>query len=94
MISPREVFEHKTVREMAQAAWAGMGRDCRCWLSRRGGFGEIVVPPIVSWMVESALDTDGYADFPVRVWWTAPAGVDRGTCWWRWSMRWSGCIRC
>ena len=52
-----------------------MGRDCRCWLSRRGGFGEIVVPPIVSWMVESALDTDGYADFSQGVVLTAPAGL-------------------
>ena len=58
MLSPREVFEHKTVRALAAVAVGGGGWSVASvgWAPGGGGVGEVVLSPIVSWMVDTAVE--------------------------------------
>ncbi|MGV9712982.1 amino acid adenylation domain-containing protein, partial [Gordonia sp. NPDC003424] len=59
-LSPREIFEHKTVRALARVAAEG-GR--RLPLLSDPPEGPAVLPPIVSWMTGQAASGTDFADF-------------------------------
>ncbi|WP_455550828.1 amino acid adenylation domain-containing protein [Gordonia humi] len=61
-LSPREIFELKTVRAMVDAAGTGEAPDLLAELPG-GGDGEMPLPPIVSWMIEHSRHPSDYADF-------------------------------
>ena len=63
VLSPREIFEHQTVRAMAQIAGAGAARLPLVEELAGGGRGEIALPPMVSWMIDGAQGPEDIADF-------------------------------
>ncbi|WP_431839258.1 amino acid adenylation domain-containing protein [Gordonia hongkongensis] len=74
-LSPREIFEQKTIRAMARVASAGGG--CVPMLTEPAGgpAGEVDLPPIVSWLVDAARTPADLADFNQSMVLTAPAGL-------------------
>ncbi|MFE0750411.1 amino acid adenylation domain-containing protein, partial [Gordonia sp. NPDC058843] len=72
-LSPREIFEQKTVRGMARVAAAGDARPPM--LDEPDGTGDVVLPPIVSWLVEAAPSPADLADFNQSMVLAAPAGL-------------------
>ncbi|MGV9823897.1 condensation domain-containing protein, partial [Nocardia xishanensis] len=76
VISPREVFEHKTVAGLAQvAAWAGVGGPVLEELAG-GGVGQVPVTPIVAWLLERGGSFDRVSQSVLL---TLPVGIDRDT---------------
>ena len=63
VLSPREIFEHQTVRAMARAAGTGAARLPLVDEPVGGGRGEIALPPMVTWMVDGAQQPEDFADF-------------------------------
>ncbi|MEU2258674.1 condensation domain-containing protein, partial [Nocardia xishanensis] len=82
VISPREVFEHKTVAGLAGvAAWAGVGGPVLEELAG-GGVGQVPVTPIVAWLLERVGSSDrvgGVDRVSQSVLLTLPVGIDRDT---------------
>ncbi|AZZ81208.1 non-ribosomal peptide synthetase [Gordonia alkanivorans] len=75
VLSPREIFEHKTIRAMAQAVSAG-GTQLPVLDEPTGGpVGDLPLPAIVSWMVESSSSAGDFADFNQSMVLIAPAGA-------------------
>ncbi|MFT3661300.1 MAG: amino acid adenylation domain-containing protein [Gordonia sp. (in: high G+C Gram-positive bacteria)] len=63
IVTPRDVFEHKTVRAIAAAAEAGGPAVPPLDEPEGGGMGSVVLPPIVSWMVDGASSPEVFRDF-------------------------------
>ncbi|WP_237421985.1 non-ribosomal peptide synthetase [Gordonia sp. SID5947] len=78
VVSPRDVFEHKSVRAMARAVAAG-GADMALLAEPSGGGREMVIPPVASWMLELSDSADDFADFSQSVVLVAPDGLDAAT---------------
>ncbi|WP_424323586.1 amino acid adenylation domain-containing protein [Gordonia sp. (in: high G+C Gram-positive bacteria)] len=76
-LSPREIFEHKTVRAMARAASEEAHRLPMIVEPDGAPSGEVAIAPIVQWLVESAPGTTDFADFNQAMVLTAPDGVTR-----------------
>ncbi|MDH3024096.1 amino acid adenylation domain-containing protein [Gordonia alkanivorans] len=74
-LSPREIFEEKTVRGMARVASASGARVPMLDEPQGGGVGDVVLPPIVSWLVEAAQTPADLADFNQSMVLSAPAGL-------------------
>ncbi|WP_439644644.1 amino acid adenylation domain-containing protein, partial [Gordonia soli] len=74
-LSPREIFEHKTIRAMARAAAAGGATLPRLDEPEGGGVGATVLGPIVSWLTENSPDVADLADFNQSVVLVAPTGA-------------------
>ncbi|GAC78165.1 non-ribosomal peptide synthase domain TIGR01720/amino acid adenylation domain-containing protein [Gordonia malaquae] len=78
-LTPREIFEHKTVRGMARAAAAGAIR--LPMIDEPGGAptGSMPLPPIVSWLIDASPTPTDLNDFNQAMVLTAPDGltVDR-----------------
>ena len=74
-LSPREIFEQKTIRAMARVASAG--GDHAPMLAEPTGdpAGRVDLPPIVSWLVDAAPTPADLADFNQSMVLTAPAGL-------------------
>ena len=75
VLSPREIFEHKTIRAMAQAVATGGAQLPMLAEPAGGGSGELALPPIVSWMVETSSRADVFADFNQSMVLVAPVGL-------------------
>jgi len=84
-LTPRDIFEHKTVRAMAQAALDGSAAVPALAEPEGGGVGDCVLPPIVSWMVDTTERPDettgprpareDFADFSQSMVLSAPAAL-------------------
>ncbi|WP_238421308.1 non-ribosomal peptide synthetase [Gordonia sp. 'Campus'] len=74
-LSPREIFEQKTVRGMARVAAAGDARPPMLAEPEGVETGDVVLPPIVSWLVDAARTPADLADFNQSMVLTAPAGL-------------------
>ncbi|HNP58696.1 MAG TPA: amino acid adenylation domain-containing protein [Gordonia sp. (in: high G+C Gram-positive bacteria)] len=75
-LTPREIFEHRTVRAMALA---GEQESSTPLLAEPDGVaqGIIPLPPIVAWMLELADGPSDYADFSQALVLAAPRGLGR-----------------
>ncbi|WP_353507209.1 amino acid adenylation domain-containing protein [Gordonia sp. ABSL1-1] len=76
-LSPREIFEHKTIRGMARAVAESSAQ--LPWLTEPadGPVDLLSLPPIVSWMATEASATPAdFADFNQSMVLTAPTGLD------------------
>ncbi|GAC71058.1 non-ribosomal peptide synthetase, partial [Gordonia soli] len=71
-ISPRDVFEHRTVRALARAAAAGTD-ELPAILEPTDPGAAIPLPPIVAWMVEHSESPADFADFSQSQVLVAPA---------------------
>ncbi|WYY18776.1 non-ribosomal peptide synthase/polyketide synthase [Gordonia malaquae] len=76
-LSPREIFEHRTVRDMAVAVGAGAAVAPMLPELPGAGRGAAVIPPVVSWMIEHAETPSDFADFSQTAVVTAPENLDR-----------------
>ncbi|WP_287384606.1 non-ribosomal peptide synthetase, partial [Gordonia sp. (in: high G+C Gram-positive bacteria)] len=74
-LSPRDIFEHRTVRAMAAAMTDPSAHLPELAEPDGGGAGDMVIPPIVSWMTEYADIPADFADFNQAVVLAAPRGV-------------------
>ncbi|MFZ2510976.1 MAG: amino acid adenylation domain-containing protein, partial [Gordonia sp. (in: high G+C Gram-positive bacteria)] len=64
ILTPREIFEHRTVRAMAQAAVSGAERSPMLEEPAGGPQGVVPTPPLVRWMTDAAAGNPaGFADF-------------------------------
>nr|WP_237421984.1 non-ribosomal peptide synthetase [Gordonia sp. SID5947] len=75
-LSPREVFEHKTVRAMARAVAAGGDRLPLVDEPEGDTTGEVELSPVVSWMLELSDTPEDFADFSQSVVMVAPDALD------------------
>nr|WP_274378029.1 non-ribosomal peptide synthetase [Gordonia neofelifaecis] len=73
-LTPREIFEHKSVRGMARVVAEGAER-LPMIVEPGGPAGDAVVGPIVSWLIEAAPTAADFADFNQSMVLTAPDGV-------------------
>ncbi|GAC71059.1 putative non-ribosomal peptide synthetase [Gordonia soli NBRC 108243] len=78
-LSPREIFEHRTIRSMARAIAGGGARLPALPEPPGGGTGPSSLPPIVSWMIEHSETPADFADFSQSTVLAAPAGIDADT---------------
>ncbi|WP_353507227.1 amino acid adenylation domain-containing protein, partial [Gordonia sp. ABSL1-1] len=62
-LSPRQIFELKTIRAMAAVSDAGVEQMPMLAESSERGVGRIELPPIVGWMLELSDDPTDFADF-------------------------------
>ncbi|WP_197028072.1 non-ribosomal peptide synthetase, partial [Gordonia alkanivorans] len=62
-LSPREIFELKTIRAMAAAAAASGGPVELIEELPGGGIGDMPLPPVTSWMIEHSEQPSDFADF-------------------------------
>ncbi|MFV3116267.1 non-ribosomal peptide synthase/polyketide synthase [Gordonia amicalis] len=62
-LSPREIFELKTIRAMAAAAAASGGPAALIEELPGGGSGDMPLPPVTSWMIEHSEHPSDFADF-------------------------------
>ncbi|WP_413617159.1 amino acid adenylation domain-containing protein [Gordonia rubripertincta] len=62
-LSPREIFELKTIRAMAAAAAASGGPVELIAELPGGGAGDMPLPPVASWMIEHSEQPADFADF-------------------------------
>ncbi|GAB17963.1 putative non-ribosomal peptide synthetase, partial [Gordonia effusa NBRC 100432] len=76
-LSPREIFEYRTVRAMAAAIGAADRQIPPLAELPGGGAGEATLPPAASWMLEFARTPTEFADFSQAVVLVAPAGLTR-----------------
>ncbi|WP_338855634.1 amino acid adenylation domain-containing protein [Gordonia hongkongensis] len=74
-LSPREIFEQKTIRAMARVASAGGDRAPMLAEPTDDPAGRVDLPPIVSWLVDAARTPADLADFNQSMVLTAPAGL-------------------
>ncbi|WYY18777.1 amino acid adenylation domain-containing protein [Gordonia malaquae] len=80
-LSPREIFENRTVRAMAAAVADDSARLPVLAELPGGGAGDSAIPSVVSWMIELTGGTSSavsaYADLSQSATLTAPKGLDR-----------------
>ncbi|WP_137811337.1 non-ribosomal peptide synthetase, partial [Gordonia sp. GAMMA] len=74
-VSPRDIFEHKTVRAIARAVGARGERVPALEEPAGGGIGPMAVPPVVSWILDQTDVVTDFADFSQSMVLTAPAGL-------------------
>ncbi|MBE7193872.1 MAG: amino acid adenylation domain-containing protein, partial [Gordonia polyisoprenivorans] len=74
-LSPRDIFEHRTVRAMARALSAQRTALPDLTDPAGGNRGEVPIPPVVSWMLELSDTPDDFADFSQSMVLAAPAGL-------------------
>ncbi|EON33170.1 Non-ribosomal peptide synthetase modules-related protein [Gordonia terrae C-6] len=74
-LSPREIFEQKTIRAMARVASAGGDRAPMLAEPAGEPAGRVDLPPIVSWLVDAARTPADFADFNQSMVLTAPPGL-------------------
>ncbi|WP_018177825.1 non-ribosomal peptide synthetase [Jongsikchunia kroppenstedtii] len=74
-LTPRDIFEHKTVRAMAAAALDGSTTIPELAEPEGGGVGDCVLPPIVSWMVDTSERPEDFADFNQSMVLSIPAAL-------------------
>ncbi|GAB08434.1 putative non-ribosomal peptide synthetase [Gordonia araii NBRC 100433] len=74
-LTPREIFEYRTVRAMARAA-AEEATVAALAEPSGGADGEVPLPPIVAWMIEQSDGPSDYADFSQAMVLRAPRGLD------------------
>ncbi|WP_185981988.1 non-ribosomal peptide synthetase [Gordonia rubripertincta] len=74
-LSPREIFELKTIRAMAAAAAASGGPVELIEELPGGGFGDMPLPPVASWMIEHAEEPADFADFSQSLVFNVPASA-------------------
>jgi len=74
-LSPREIFEQKTIRAMARVASAGGDRAPMLAEPAGEPAGRVELPPIVSWLVDAARTPADFADFNQSMVLTAPPGL-------------------
>lgn len=74
-LSPREIFEQKTIRAMARVASAGVDRAPMLAEPTGDPAGLVDLPPIVSWLIDAAPTPADLADFNQSMVLTAPAGL-------------------
>ncbi|HMS77769.1 non-ribosomal peptide synthetase, partial [Gordonia sp. (in: high G+C Gram-positive bacteria)] len=74
-LSPRQIFEHKTVRDMVRAMAGDGVRLPELAEPAGGGAGAIVPSPVVRWMAEFADDPADFADFNQSMVLAAPEGL-------------------
>nr|WP_064569436.1 non-ribosomal peptide synthetase [Gordonia sp. LAM0048] len=74
-LSPREIFEQKTIRAMARVASAGGDRAPMLAEPTGDPAGLVDLPPIVSWLIDAAPTPADLADFNQSMVLTAPAGL-------------------
>ncbi|WP_169330949.1 amino acid adenylation domain-containing protein [Gordonia sputi] len=75
-ISPRDIFEHKSVRALAVAAVADSGRLPMLAELPDGPTGAVPVSPVAAWMIELSDEPDDFADFSQSMTLIAPEGLD------------------
>ncbi|MCK0438389.1 amino acid adenylation domain-containing protein [Gordonia alkaliphila] len=76
-VSPRDVFQYKTVREILRAVEADADAVPALEEPSGGGTGEVALPPIAAWMIESSSgDPAAFADFNQANLFAVPAGLD------------------
>ncbi len=76
-VSPRDVFQYKTVREILRGVEADADAVPALAESSGGGTGKASLPPIAQWMVESSSgDPAAFADFNQANLFAVPAGLD------------------
>ncbi|MGC4936006.1 amino acid adenylation domain-containing protein, partial [Gordonia sp. DT30] len=75
-LTPRDIFEHKTIRAMARAG--GDGRAAVALLAEPdgGGAGEVPLSPVVQWLLEMAGEPERLSDFSQSVVMVAPDDLD------------------
>ncbi|MEZ5210150.1 MAG: non-ribosomal peptide synthase/polyketide synthase [Gordonia sp. (in: high G+C Gram-positive bacteria)] len=74
-LSPRQIFEHKTIRAIA-AALAAEGESLPVLAEPAGGgAGDVVLPPVVAWMLEFSDSAADFADYSQSMVLSAPAGL-------------------
>ncbi|MGB6245572.1 amino acid adenylation domain-containing protein, partial [Gordonia sp. (in: high G+C Gram-positive bacteria)] len=74
-LSPRQIFEHRTVRAMARAI-ADTDAALPALAEPRGGAaGDVVLPPVVEWMLEYSDTAADFADFNQAATLAAPTGA-------------------
>ncbi|WP_415270932.1 amino acid adenylation domain-containing protein [Gordonia amicalis] len=71
-VTPRDIFEHKTVRGIARAIGSRTDRVPALEELPGGGTGPMVVPPVVSWALELTDRVEDFADFSQSMVLTAP----------------------
>ncbi|GAB19825.1 putative non-ribosomal peptide synthetase [Gordonia effusa NBRC 100432] len=76
-LSPREIFEHKTIRAMARSVGTAAALVPLEELAG-GPTGELVLTPITSWMIEHADSAADFADFSQSTVLRLPAGGTAG----------------
>ncbi|MCB1297175.1 MAG: amino acid adenylation domain-containing protein, partial [Gordonia sp.] len=74
-LSPRQIFEHRTVRAMARVVADENARLPMLTEPAGAGSGEVVVPPIVSWMIEHSDQPSDFGDFNQSAVLAAPSGI-------------------
>ncbi|WP_167330277.1 non-ribosomal peptide synthetase, partial [Gordonia namibiensis] len=74
-LSPREIFELKTIRAMAAAAAASGGPVALIEELPGGGTGEMPLPPVTSWMIEHSEEPADFADFSQSLVFNVPASA-------------------
>ncbi|MFT4127439.1 MAG: amino acid adenylation domain-containing protein, partial [Gordonia sp. (in: high G+C Gram-positive bacteria)] len=73
-LGPRDIFEHKTVRELARAAGRGVARVLP---ELPGGpVGDVAITPTIRWMLEHADAPTDIADYSQALTLTLPADAD------------------
>ncbi|WP_454165034.1 amino acid adenylation domain-containing protein [Gordonia iterans] len=75
-VSPRDIFQYKTVREIVRAVDSAADAVPTLEEPSGGGVGELVLPPIVEWMIDSAAEPAGFADFNQSSLLSVPPGLD------------------
>ncbi|MFT4087306.1 MAG: amino acid adenylation domain-containing protein, partial [Gordonia sp. (in: high G+C Gram-positive bacteria)] len=78
-LSPREIFERRTVRAMAAAIDEDAGRVPELEEFPGGGVGDTALPSVVRWMLELAPRPEQFADLSQSATLVAPDGLDRST---------------
>ncbi|ETA04625.1 hypothetical protein V525_23105, partial [Gordonia alkanivorans CGMCC 6845] len=71
-VTPRDIFEHKTVRGIARAIGSRTHRVPTLEELPGGGTGPMAVPPVVSWALELTDRVEDFADFSQSMVLTAP----------------------
>ncbi|MDS1113878.1 amino acid adenylation domain-containing protein [Gordonia westfalica] len=74
-LSPREIFELKTIRAMAAAAAASGGPVELIEELPGGGSGDMPLPPVTSWMIEHSEHPSDFADFSQSLVFNVPSAA-------------------
>ncbi|MDH3011626.1 amino acid adenylation domain-containing protein [Gordonia alkanivorans] len=74
-LSPREIFELKTIRAMAAAAAASGGPAALIEELPGGGSGDMPLPPVTSWMIEHSEQPSDFADFSQSLVFNVPSAA-------------------
>ncbi|MGC4933554.1 amino acid adenylation domain-containing protein [Gordonia sp. DT30] len=78
-ISPRDIFEHKSVRALAAASAADARQLPMLAEPSDGPRGPVPISPVAAWMIELSDGPDDFADFSQSMTLVAPEGLDTET---------------